>query len=105
VPADRLAELVGSRRHRVAEDVAVEGLFGALADRPRSRRGRLAGDQVDQVAVGAPSGGRGRQEVHHVEGRHGRPGRHRESMGLVLHHDHAPSRVVSPVVGPRSRQR
>jgi hypothetical protein len=92
VPGDGLAQLGDARGDGVAERVAAAEQPDRLVDdRPRSAGRGLAGDHVDQVPVGAlPVGGR-RQQVHHVEGRHVRPLRHREPI------PHAGDRVTARV--------
>ena len=84
VPGDRLAELGDPGGDGVAERVAAaQQPHGLVGDRARGARRRLAGDQVDQVAVRALPLGRRGQQVHHVEGRHVRPLGHRAPSAHV----------------------
>ncbi len=73
--ARRWCEATASRsdgeagRDGVAEHVLVEQALRLLAHRARGTRRGLARDEVDQVAVGRLSPGRGGEQVHHVERR------------------------------------
>ena len=86
VAGDRLAQLEDPDRGRVAERVgALQQPDRLVADRRRRPAARLAGQQVEQVAVGAPPLRCRRQQVHDVERRHVGAARHLPAVGGRRH--------------------